>query len=74
MEIKGNICNHCKRQNLSNANFCQFCGNPLTDLAKDLQKERIITSQLLILSQLASKVEDEKTLNLIKSAIKKLED
>ena len=43
MEIKGNICNHCKRQNLSNANFCQFCGNPLTDLAKDLQKERIIT-------------------------------
>lgn len=70
-EIK---CNHCGRNNLEIANFCQFCGEPLTEIAKDLQKERIITSQLLILSQLVNKVEDEKTLNLIKSAIKKLEN
>ena len=67
-------CSHCKKQNDEMSNFCKFCGEPLNELAKDLLKEKVTTAQLLLLSDLANKIEDQNSLNLIKKVISKLDN
>lgn len=67
------VCSHCKKENLEKSNFCRFCGEPLNEIAKDLQRERITTAQLMLLSNLVNNLEDTKSVTLIKKLIEKLD-
>lgn len=68
------VCSVCKKQVSENYNFCPYCGKPLTDLAKELIKTQIDNNRLEVLIKLIDNVDDEKTLKLIKSMVKKISE
>ena len=46
-------------------NFCPYCGEPLTDLAKETLREQTKIAQLKLISLLTDKVKDKDTLDIL---------
>ena len=70
---KENLCPICFT-NVENANFCSACGEPISDLAKELVKEQKSNCELAILVKLIDYIKDERDLKFIKGLISKLSD
>ena len=68
---KENLCPICFT-NVENSNFCSACGEPISDLAKDLVKEQKSNYELAILVKLIDYIKDERDLKFIKGLISKL--
>ena len=64
-------CTKCFRDVESSFLFCPYCGEPLSDLSKELKSKQDAVAQLKMLLFLIKKVEDEKTLNLLERLITK---
>ena len=56
------------------ANFCSACGEPISDLAKELVKEQKNNYELALHVKLLDYIRDEKDLRFIKGLINKLSD
>ncbi len=70
---KENLCPICFTD-VEGANFCSACGEPISDLAKDLVKEQKSNYELAILVKLIDYIKDERDLKFIKGLISKLSD
>lgn len=68
------LCSVCKKELKDDFNFCPYCGKPQTDLAKDFILTQKDNYQLEVLIKLIDKVEDESTLQVIKSMAKKISE
>ena len=66
------ICESCKKELLTDYNFCPYCGIALTDIAKRLNKEKVDVIKLKFLSNLADQIEDKKVLSKIKQIANKI--
>lgn len=64
-------CLNCK-QEIYEFDFCPHCGTPISDIAKEVEIKKSINIRLETLLKLTSLVEDEKTLNIIKDLVDKL--
>ena len=72
--IKQNTCPACFSSLDEKFNFCPACGEPITDLAKELIKEQNVNIELSLLSKLIDFIKDEKDLKLINALIDKLSE
>ena len=62
---KQNKCPVCEKELEKEFNFCPYCGEPLTDLAKETLREQTKIAQLKLISLLTDKVKDKDTLALL---------
>ena len=62
---KQNKCLVCNADIESKFNFCPYCGEPVSDLAKEIMKKQNSIAQLKLLSALSEKIKDENSLDLI---------
>ncbi len=69
----GDYCAYCdSKVNLSEQNFCSKCGNPLNEEGRALRQEQLVSMQLQLLGDLASKIKDTSALKVIKDKIEEL--
>lgn len=60
--------------NVEDVNFCSACGEPISDLAKELAKEQKNNYELAILVKLIDYIKDERDLKFIKGLINKISE
>lgn len=65
MKNQQSNCQSCNMKIEENFNFCPYCGEPLSDLAKEISAKQASIAQLKLLNVLAEKIENKKDLNLI---------
>lgn len=70
---KENLCPVCFTS-VEGANFCAACGEPISDLAKELVKEQKNNCELALLIKLIDYIKDERDLKFIKGLISKLSE
>ncbi|MBQ0017215.1 MAG: zinc ribbon domain-containing protein [Clostridiales bacterium] len=68
------LCSVCFTELKENDNFCPACGEPLTELAKELVSEQKVNTELALLVKLIDYIDDEKTLKFIDGLVKKLSE
>jgi len=73
MEEKS-YCKKCFKPIENNYLFCPFCGEPVSEISKELKSRQDAVAQLQILTLLIDKVEDPKTLNLIEKLINQYQE
>ncbi len=71
---KENICPICFSTLEDDANFCQDCGEAISDLAKELEKDRKTNTEIEILTKIMDYLSSEKDLKFVKGLIEKLAD
>ena len=62
---KQNKCPTCAKVLEAEFNFCPYCGEPLTELAKETVREQTKIAQLKLVSLLVDKVKDKDTLAIL---------
>lgn len=62
---KQNKCCVCGRDLEAEFHFCPYCGEPVSELAKEISKKQASVAQLKLLNALAEKIKDKNTLELI---------
>ena len=58
-------CSVCENEVKKEYNFCPYCGEPMNELAKEIQKRQATIAQLKLLGALIEKVQDKNTLELL---------
>lgn len=71
---KENICPICFSTLEDDVNFCQDCGEAISDLAKELEKDRKTNTEIEILTKIMDYLSSEKDLKFVKGLIEKLAD
>lgn len=66
------VCSYCGTEQPENANFCFNCGEPLTNKAKDVLEKQKRNYQLELILKLIDKIDDKKTLVLLKKIAEEL--
>lgn len=66
------ICENCNKKIDKNFDFCPFCSNPISEKAKELDEQKAINAQLVLLANLVKNVEDPDTLLILENYIKML--
>lgn len=69
-----NICPVCFADLDDKSNFCGTCGEPISDVAKELEKDKKLNAQIEILVKIMDFLSDEKDLKFIKGLVGKLAD
>ena len=64
-------CKNCQAE-IQDFNYCPVCGEPLTDKAVEVEKQKVLNIRLETLLKLTKTTDDEKTLLLIKELISKI--
>jgi|GEM_PF-6211669 len=62
---KQNKCPTCAKVLQNDFNFCPYCGEAISELAKETLREQTKVSQLKLINLLTDKVKDQKTLELL---------
>lgn len=62
-------CPVCEKQIIKEYNFCPYCGEAMTDLAKEFSKKQTAIAHLKLLSALIEKVQDKNTLDLLEKLV-----
>ena len=62
-------CPVCEKEINKEYNFCPYCGEPMTEVAKEIQKRQTTIAQLKLLGALIEKVQDKKTLELLEKLV-----
>ena len=62
---KQNKCPTCAKVLEKDFNFCPYCGEAITELAKETVREQTKISQLKLINLLIDKVKDKETLKLL---------
>ncbi len=65
-------CEKCKAEVSEKANFCPNCGEPLTELAKNMKKEDKRTAMLEVVVALSGKIKDPDSLSVLNAMLQKL--
>ena len=65
-----NKCDKCNSTLQNEYSYCPYCGTPLSDQAKLLEKSKLKNIRLETLLQLLTLIEDEESLKRINSLIK----
>ena len=63
--IKSGKCPTCSNYVEDNFHFCPYCGEALTDTAKEVVRKQSTIAQLRLINLLIEKVQDKKTLELL---------
>ncbi len=63
------ICEFCHKEVEENFNFCPYCGEPVSELAKQIKAKQNINAQLKLVFSLLEKVNDEKTITLLQEFV-----
>lgn len=71
---KENICPVCFTTLADDANFCTGCGEAISDLAKELEKDKKTNTEIEILTKIMDYLSCEKDLKFVKGLIEKLAD
>lgn len=64
-------CPFCEKEIESGFDFCPYCGEPLTEMAKELRDKSDSIVELEFASSLIGEVKDENTLKLLKKFVEK---
>lgn len=67
-----NLCPICFTEITEKTNFCASCGEPISTLAKELEKDKKTNTELAILMKVMDYIKDEKDLKFIKGLIDRL--
>ena len=62
-------CPVCEKEINKEYNFCPYCGEPMTEVAKEIQERQTTIAQLKLLGALIEKVQDKKTLELLEKLV-----
>lgn len=68
----GDYCVACNAKIIDVYNFCPKCGNPLTKTANTLKDQRCRAVKIELLDELASDINDEKSLKIILEKLKNI--
>lgn len=69
-----NNCKFCQKEIEKEYNFCPYCGNALNDNAKTIENQKNQLSNLKLVSFIVDRVEDKKTLELLKKIADNLKE
>ena len=67
--MEKDICPNCEKNIEKNFNFCPYCGEALTEIAKEIIVKQAKISQLKLINVLTNKVKDSDTLKLLEKLI-----
>lgn len=66
-------CPVCEKEIDNGFSFCPYCGEPLNDMAKKFFKIKDQNAQLKMLYALITKIDDEKSLKILKAMVDVIE-
>lgn len=66
------ICESCEKELESGFNFCPYCSKAITEEAKKLEDKKMINAGLVMLAGVISKIEDEKSLKVLRDYMNKV--
>jgi len=66
---KEKICPNCEKNIEKDFHFCPYCGEALTEIAKEIIVEQAKVSQLKVINILTNNVKDPDTLKLLEKLI-----
>ena len=72
--MDSNICQFCQKEIEEDFNFCPYCGEPLSNLAKTIRAKQERNAQLQLALSLIDSVRDEDTLSLIQEFVKDVKE
>lgn len=58
-------CKACEKEILTNYNFCPYCGNAVSDIAKRLNKEKYDIIKIKFINEICDQINDKKTLAIL---------
>ncbi len=65
-------CEFCHKEVTENFNFCPYCGEPLTDIAKQIKSKQNSNAQLKLIYTLLDRVSDEKTIKTLQEIVEEI--
>ncbi len=66
------FCEVCKSELNENFDFCPFCGEAISKKAKELENQKLINAELVLIANLIKTTTDKKTLELLNKIAKTL--
>lgn len=69
----GRVCENCNSANVKAADFCNVCGNPLTEEAIRVYEERIKQKQLEVVSEMVAISKCQETMMAAKKVLEDIE-
>ena len=66
------FCEVCNNELNENFDFCPFCGEAISEKAKELENQKIINAELVLIANLIKTTTDKKTLELLNKIAKTL--
>jgi predicted amidophosphoribosyltransferase len=66
-------CPECEKEVDKSFSFCPYCGEPLNESAKQFYKLKDQNAQLKMLYALISKIDDKKSLKILKAMVDAIE-
>ncbi|MGN1222707.1 MAG: zinc-ribbon domain-containing protein [Christensenellales bacterium] len=65
-------CSNCNQELENNFEFCPYCGEAISEIAKDLETERETNTKLALIVELVKEIKDEKSLKTLEKFVKKI--
>ena len=71
--IEQTECNKCKKDLNENFNFCPYCGEPISDVAKQIVSEKSTIEKIKMIDNLSQVIKDKESLKVFKRVVEELE-
>ena len=67
--MENKVCEFCNKEVEENFNFCPYCGEALTDIAKQINAKVKTNAKLELVFKLLENTNDEKTIELLQNFV-----